>query len=276
MQIKTAKLLFSRLLPNEKILEIKFLPAGLSNNNYQVTTLNNTYLLKCYTRPLPLNQLEIQNELANKGICAPTLAYNKSDSTCINLFIEADIAENYFPLALVPVLVKLHKSLSFNDLFSISEHFKEYKNHQHYNLFKQEINSNLIQLAKLPILAGFCHNDLVQNNILKTIDSIMLIDFEYAKMNDVFFDLAAVASSYNLNSKQKKHLLALYFQLSENSTIPEYAPKKLKIYCLLYDLLCYFWYSERQLIILAENSLKKVKINIKNKRLLTKIKTELN
>ncbi len=47
----------------------------------------------------------------------------------------------------------------------------------------------------MPFNAGFCHNDLVKDNIIVNASGMYLIDFEYAQTNDVYFDLAALAVS---------------------------------------------------------------------------------
>ncbi|OMF23968.1 choline/ethanolamine kinase family protein [Paenibacillus sp. FSL H8-0259] len=55
---------------------------------------------------------------------------------------------------------------------------------------------------------GLCHNDLFTNNFLDD-GTVRLIDWEYAGMGDIMFDLACVCSAYSL--PQKETFLACYF-----------------------------------------------------------------
>lgn len=48
---------------------------------------------------------------------------------------------------------------------------------------------------------GFCYNDLVKENIIVNELGMFLIDFEYVKSNDVYFDLVVLVVSFVLNDE---------------------------------------------------------------------------
>jgi thiamine kinase-like enzyme len=56
-----------------------------------------------------------------------------------------------------------------------------------------------------------CHNDLLPGNVLFADDRTWLLDFEYAGMNDRFFDLANLSVNCGLDVAADERLLALYF-----------------------------------------------------------------
>ena len=56
-----------------------------------------------------------------------------------------------------------------------------------------------------------CHNDLLPGNILFAEDRVWLLDFEYAGMNDVFFDLGNLSVNSELGHDAEERLLQLYF-----------------------------------------------------------------
>ena len=56
-----------------------------------------------------------------------------------------------------------------------------------------------------------CHNDLLPGNVLFADDRVWLLDFEYAGMNDVFFDLANLSVNSELSPESDDRLLTLYF-----------------------------------------------------------------
>jgi thiamine kinase-like enzyme len=56
-----------------------------------------------------------------------------------------------------------------------------------------------------------CHNDLLAGNVLRDGDRLALVDWEYAGMNDRFFDLANLAVNNGLTPDDEARLLSVYF-----------------------------------------------------------------
>ena len=56
-----------------------------------------------------------------------------------------------------------------------------------------------------------CHNDLLPGNVLFAEDHTWLLDYEYAGMNDVFFDLGNLSVNCGLDAAAEERLLTLYF-----------------------------------------------------------------
>ncbi len=84
--------------------------------------------------------------------------------------------------------------------------------------------------------AGLCHHDLVMDNILWPVanSTPLIIDWEYAALGDVVFDLATLVEAHHLNVAQQNKLLQSYFSGLE------YAPKLL-VYRAVYVMLCAAW-----------------------------------
>ncbi|MGQ0603203.1 MAG: phosphotransferase [Anaerolineales bacterium] len=61
-----------------------------------------------------------------------------------------------------------------------------------------------------PFTPRLCHNDLLNENFLDD-GNLRLIDWEYAGMGDVFFDLANFAVNHGLNDEQDRVVLDAYF-----------------------------------------------------------------
>ena len=74
-----------------------------------------------------------------------------------------------------------------------------------------------------------------------------LIDFEYAQTNDVYFDLAALAVSFNLNEQSKKALLNNYKNSVDKKSTFYPSIDKLNYYKLFFLVLCIAWYEERSI-----------------------------
>jgi thiamine kinase-like enzyme len=56
-----------------------------------------------------------------------------------------------------------------------------------------------------------CHNDLLSGNFIGSAQGVRIIDWEYAGMNDRYFDLGNFAVNNELDEGQEAELLAAYF-----------------------------------------------------------------
>jgi len=56
-----------------------------------------------------------------------------------------------------------------------------------------------------------CHNDLLNANFLVDEEQIYVLDWEYAGMGDIFFDLANFSDHHELSDEQDQHMLECYF-----------------------------------------------------------------
>jgi thiamine kinase-like enzyme len=66
-------------------------------------------------------------------------------------------------------------------------------------------------LHKRPLTPRPCHNDLLNANFL-TNGRLYVLDWEYAGMGDIFFDLANFSDHHNLIDAQDRWLLKCYFE----------------------------------------------------------------
>lgn len=57
-----------------------------------------------------------------------------------------------------------------------------------------------------------CHNDLLPPNFIRSPQGVRIVDWEYAGMNDRFFDLGNFAVNNELDEAQEAELLAAYFE----------------------------------------------------------------
>jgi thiamine kinase-like enzyme len=65
--------------------------------------------------------------------------------------------------------------------------------------------------AETPDEPVACHNDLLPANLLFAVDRVWLLDFEYAGLNDRYFDLANLSINCGLTPDDDERLLGCYF-----------------------------------------------------------------
>jgi len=74
--------------------------------------------------------------------------------------------------------------------------------------------------ARESFIPRLCHNDLLNENFLDD-GNIRIIDWEYAGMGDVAFDLANFAAHHQLDEEQERILLEEYYRPNPPAPFPE-------------------------------------------------------
>jgi thiamine kinase-like enzyme len=87
-----------------------------------------------------------------------------------------------------------------------------------------------------PSPARPCHNDLLNGNFIDDGSSLRIVDWEYAGMGDVFFDLANFAVNQELDEVRRRALLEAYF-----GRVPEGAGARLELMRFMSDFREAMW-----------------------------------
>ncbi|BDF96482.1 phosphotransferase [Pseudoalteromonas sp. KAN5] len=231
------------------IVSSERLHSGLSNDNFLVRAQwkhqPQAYLLKCYRDHWPEVGLIAQADFAAQGICPQPLWTDKANKIAIFDYLEGDIAQGNYTTELLKKLVTLHGYHAQTVPMNINDELAFYQQTPLYQYYQVSIAKALQQIALFPRDDGFCHNDLVKENIIVNQQGMFLIDFEYAKSNDVYFDLAALVVSFSLDDKQKTNLLAHYQQFLPDGQQFYCSINKLECYQVVFLVLCICWYSAR-------------------------------
>ena len=221
--------LFADAAINEFILLEK---QGYCNENYLLHSENKKYILRKFIRTDIDREFEFQvQRLAfEKGISAEPLLLDVENGLTISTYLEGthkDILEKNDLQQFAEVLKKLHTSkvvcnpILLDTLIEIKS---------------KEVHDAFSIIDTFPSEVVLCHNDLNPQNILFS-ETIKLIDWEYAGVNDRYFDLASVCVEFDLNIEDEVCFLSSYFT-GEN----EINDEKLKAYKVIYKALCTQWF----------------------------------
>ena len=121
---------------------------------------------------------------------------------------------------IVGALLLLHDGPSVSAEFSVGEVVESYvltarehgvPEHEHEALARTVVERTRALLTGPEHEPVTCHNDLLAANLLDDGDRLWIVDWEYAGMNDRFFDLANLAVNNNFAPADEQRLLALYF-----------------------------------------------------------------
>lgn len=232
---------------------------GMTNENYLCTFMNN----KRYVIRLPgkatakmINRQEEGNnydKIKDLNISNEVLFFDRKSGVKISPFIADIFSSNGTLQNKIPVvsacLKKLHQSkVKFSNKFCFFDKIDKYENivfnsstpldSLYFNI-KQEVVNHYKDFLCDNMLWVPCHNDPVIENFIMGPDfRLYLIDWEYAGMNDLCWDIAAFALENDLNEDDENYLRSCYWDQAPPTSMEI---KKIEIFKVCQDLLWYVW-----------------------------------
>jgi thiamine kinase-like enzyme len=205
---------------------------GLTNRNYKVSVGQETYVLRLAgagTGEYIDRRLEEHNAriAAAAGVNAEVLHFDAGDGTMLCRYIDAITmsAESFRNLDRVgraaQALRRMHEcETPFANRFDVFAQIDEYlallrrkraRIPEGYDRLQQEAESARVALAAHAAPLAPCHNDPLAENFLDTGERMVLVDWEYAGMNDPMWDLGDLAVEAEFGPEQEDALLRAYF-----------------------------------------------------------------
>ncbi len=203
---------------------------GYCNENYLVLAEGKKYIARKFLRNDIDRVFEYKVQLLafEQGITAESLVFDEENSFMLFEFLEGrhqnELDKKNLKL-LASTLQKLHTVKIDTKPIQIMINNKT-----------NEVLDALEIIENYPKEYVLCHNDINSQNIFFS-DEAKLIDWEYAGVNDKYFDLASVCVEFNLDTKEEMYFLEHYFDISE-----EIYEEKLRGYKAIYKALCVQWF----------------------------------
>lgn len=202
---------------------------GYCNENYLLVADGMKYIVRKLLRE-DINRAfewEVQNMAYMSGITAKPLVFDEVNRFMIFEFIDGihkNILDNHVLKMLAGSLEKLHHIKIDAKPIEL-----------HINNRTDKVLKSFEMIEKYPKEYVLCHNDLNPQNILFT-KNIKLIDFEYAGINDKYFDLASVCVEFQLNDVMQNIFIDAYFHGKDVLLA------KLEAYKVIYSVICEEWF----------------------------------
>ena len=213
--------------------EITELSGGITNKNYKITVDGESYVLRMggnETKHLGIDrkvEYECSRLAARIGIAPEPTAFLEPEGYIVARFIsgkgisaeEIGVEENI--KRVIQAMKAYHALPHFPGSFSPFRVAEEYT--KTATSFKVKLpekmewyleNSREIEKAmygREPLKPRPCHNDLLNLNFIDDGTHIRILDWEYAGMGDLFFDLGNFAVQHEFNGEQDEILLRAYF-----------------------------------------------------------------
>jgi thiamine kinase-like enzyme len=213
-------------------LKVAPLLGGITNSNFRVDTGGEAYVLRIAGEDTELLGINREHEYAANlaagklGIAPEVFYFIRPEGYLVTRFITGRPVppeEIRQPEAIQRVVKVLHKIHRMSDIpgsvnvFRIIEEYCEIAC-RYRVAFPQDFNGPIEYmraaekvLQSQPQTLRPCHNDLLNANFLAN-DRLYVLDWEYAGMGDIFFDLANFSGHHRLTDEQDRWLLQCYFE----------------------------------------------------------------
>ncbi len=206
---------------------------GITNQNYRVDTGGETFVLRIGGKGTHLLGIDREREsictsiAAQVDVGAEVMHFLAAEDVLITRFIfgtaiSPEAAAQPATLRrIVASMQRYHAGSAFPGTFSPFEAVRNYhKLALEYGVsfpgMLPQVFALMDQIERALAEGGIdqakpCHNDLLASNFIDDGRNIRILDWEYAGMGDIFFDLGNFAVNQSLNSEQCELLLSYYF-----------------------------------------------------------------
>ena len=215
---------------------------GYCNENYLLVADGVKYIVRKLLRDDIDRAFEwkVQNLAFENGITAEPLVFDSQNGFMIFSFLEGEHKSLEVETS-VPLKLKTHSTggskltTSEDDLKLLAKTLQKLHSISiDAEPIELQIDTSIIECYSKEYV--LCHNDLNAQNVFFS-DDIKFIDFEYAGVNDRYFDVACVCVEFKLDMKMQKMFLEVYFE-------GKYSLEKLEAYKMVYKALCEEWFQK--------------------------------
>ena len=210
------------------------LVGGITNQNYRVDIGGETFVLRVGGKGTQLLGIDRAREhactaiAAQVGVGAEVIYFLASEDVLVTRFIvgasiSPETAVQPETLSRIVASIKrYHAGPAFPGTFSPFETVRSYYSLslEHGVTFPDTLSQAFALMAQIEQALDVpqklqqpmpCHNDLLASNFIDDGQAIWILDWEYAGMGDIFFDLGNFAVNQALDDEQCELLLRYYF-----------------------------------------------------------------
>ena len=209
---------------------IEVLGGGITNRNFKITLDDGAYVLRIGGRDTELLGIDRRAEYeaslaaAAVGVGPEVVAFVEPEGYLVTRFLEGTVVDQEVIREAEP-LRRVAQSLRAVhggppipgrfDAFRVVEAYAATARTHGVSVpeafARARETAALVARARGPAAERPCHNDLLTANFIDDGARIRIVDWEYAGMGDIFFDLANFAANNGLSEDQTTQLLRAYF-----------------------------------------------------------------
>ena len=216
---------------NASDLKVTPLRGGMTNQNYRVDAGKKSYVLRISgdnTELLGISreyEYRTQTIAGELGIAPEVVAFIEPEGYLVTKFIEGrpipaeELKQPQNLARIASILNEIHAMPSIPGVFSpflvVRNYTKIAQEHnvtfpEKFDWLINQMNDAEAAMMNTSRIQRPCHNDLLNGNFLLA-NKLYILDWEYAGMGDVFFDLANFSNNHELSEDEDHFLLDCYF-----------------------------------------------------------------
>ncbi len=213
-------------------VEVEELTGGITNRNYKITADGDCFVLRLGGNETQFLGIDRKNEyecslLASQVAIAPEpTAFLEPEGYIVARFISgkgipADEIGTQENIQRVVESMKAYHALEFFpgkfSPFRVAEEYTkiairfDVKLPDKISWYLEKSREIEKAMYREPLRSHPCHNDLLNGNFIDDGTRFRILDWEYAGMGDIFFDLGNFAVQHEFNDEQDEMLLHVYF-----------------------------------------------------------------
>jgi len=208
------------------------LGGGITNSNFRVDVGGEAFVLRIAGEDTDLLGIDREHEYAanlaagKMGIAPDVFYFIRPEGYLVTRFITGrpilpeEMRQPETIRRVMGVVRKIHDMPDIPGTFNVFRVIADYSEiacryqvefPQDFNWMIERMQAAEMALQTQPQIPRPCHNDLLNANFLIN-DQIYVLDWEYARMGDIFFDLANFSDHHKLNDEEDRWLLQCYFE----------------------------------------------------------------
>jgi thiamine kinase-like enzyme len=216
---------------NAENIRVTPLEGGITNRNYRIDAGGKSFHLRIAGENTELLGINREHEYRSQLIAgeleiAPEVVYFiEPEGYLVTRFIDGrpilpeEIRQPNNIQQVAEILNKIHSMPSIPGTFSAFQVVRDYTEiarryqvtfPETFRWLIKQMNDAESALINRPFIPRPCHNDLLNANFLIS-DKLYILDWEYAGMGDIFFDLANFSNNHELSKNENYLLLDCYF-----------------------------------------------------------------
>jgi thiamine kinase-like enzyme len=219
----------ARVWPGQQV-RLEPLGGGITNRNFKVDVGGESFVLRIGGKDTDLLGIDRSAEhaaslvAAAAGIGPEVVAFLEPEGYLVTRFLEGrpippeEMRTRQQIERVAPVLRRIHEGRPIPgrfDSFRVVEVYRATAEEHGvrlpagYHVAKERADE--IERARGQQALRPCHNDLLNANFIDDGVNIRIVDWEYAGMGDVFFDLANFSVNHEFGNEENEALLEAYF-----------------------------------------------------------------
>ncbi|MFQ5812456.1 MAG: phosphotransferase [Anaerolineae bacterium] len=212
-------------------LRTSLLAGGITNQNYRVEVGGETFVLRISGANTELLGINREHEhaahaaAAELGIAPEVIYFIQPEGYLVTRFVSGrplppeEIRRPDNIRRVVMTLQQIHRlppiPVTFSPFRTVEKYAETARRYgvtfpDNFDWLIARMGDIETAFSKHPFTPRLCHNDLLNENFLDD-GRIRVLDWEYAGMGDVFFDLANFAVHHDFSDEQERFLLECYF-----------------------------------------------------------------